>query len=260
MGHSVRTANVSARLLLPYLENRVSAQALCIARAGGWEPIPVPFIPPPHGGKGIHHRFYDQYTKLNIWALDKRGIERAVYLDADTIVRRNFDELFESPFNFAAVPDAYIDARGFPINFNAGVLAFRPSSAVLDVMKEKISSANFPLKQAEQSFLNLFFATNVVRLPYAYNANLSIKKRSPAMWEGLKHEMRIVHYTMTKPFLDDSPGLPKILTEKMTRKAIERSATRNDGEYAEEVGWWAKAFDRMMEEKGTELQVCYSSS
>lgn len=260
MGHSVRTANVSARLLLPYLENRVSAQALCIARAGGWEPIPVPFIPPPHNGKGIHRRFYDQYTKLNIWALDKQGIERAVYLDADTIVRRNFDELFESPFNFAAVPDVYIDARGFPINFNAGVLAFRPSSAVLGVMKEKISSADFPLKQAEQSFLNLFFATNVVRLPYAYNANLSIKKRSPAMWEGLKHEMRIVHYTMTKPFLDDSPGLPKILTEKMTRKAIQRSATQNDGEYAEEVRWWAKAFDSMMEEKGAELQVCYRSS
>ena len=34
-----------------------------------------------------------------------------------------------------------------------------------------------------------------MRLPYAYNANLAIKKRSLAPWDALKGEMRVVHYT-----------------------------------------------------------------
>jgi len=208
----------------------------------------VPFIPPPHDGKGIHHRFYDQYTKLNIWALDKLGIKQAVYLDADTLVRRNFDELFDTPFNFAAVPDVYGDARGFPINFNAGVLVFRPSSAVLETMKTQLEAAKFPLKQAEQSFLNLFFATNTLRLPYAYNANLAIKISSPAMWDGMKDEMRIVHYTLRKPFLDFGP-----LTEGEASNIV---TGQHNGIFAEEVEWWQRAYDQMTKDVGSEIDKC----
>ena len=53
----------------------------------------------------------------------------------------------------------------------------------------------YPLGEADQAFLNLYFASAVVRLPYAYNANLAIKKRSLAPWDALKGEMRVVHYT-----------------------------------------------------------------
>jgi inositol phosphorylceramide glucuronosyltransferase 1 len=253
----VQKANVTSRLLLAYLDGRVSSQALCIARAVGWEPIAVPFIPPPHNGRGIHYRFHDQYTKLNIWGLDKLGIEQAVYLDGDTLVRRNFDELFDTPFNFAAVPDMFGDKRGFIINFNAGVIAFRPSSAVLKVMKQQIETAKFPLDQAEQSFLNLFFATNVLRLPYAYNANLAIKGLSPAMWAGMKDEMRIVHYSLTKPFLNDhSESSPRILTEEMQREAISRAAEKDGGMFAEEVGWWHDSYNEMMKSVRGKFEGC----
>ena len=258
LGYSVQKANVTARLLLPYLEGRVSNQALCITRAVGWEPISVPFIPPPHNGEGIYHRFYDQYTKLNIWGLDKLGIEQAVYVDADTLVRRNFDELFNTPFNFAAVPDVYGDKRGFTVNFNAGVLAFRPSSAVLEVMKQRIETAEYPLDQAEQSFLNLFFSANVLRLPYAYNANLAIKRTSPAMWDGMKNEIRIVHYTLTKPFLDDHLELPpRILTEERLREVISEAAGQYGGMFEEEVGWWRESYDEMMKYTQGKVEGCH---
>lgn len=258
LGHSVRKANVTSRLLLAYLDDgRVSHQALCIARAVGWEPMAVPFILPPHNGKGIYYRFYDQYTKLNIWGLDKLGVEQAVYLDADTLVRRNFEELFETPFNFAAVPDVYGDKRGFTVNFNAGVIAFRPSSAVLDVMKQRIETATFPLDQAEQSFLNLFFSTNALRLPYAYNSNLAIKGVSPAMWAGMKDEMRIVHYTLTKPFLDGhSESSPKILTEERQREVISKAAAQDGGMFAEEVGWWRDSYNEMMQSVRGKIEEC----
>jgi inositol phosphorylceramide glucuronosyltransferase 1 len=239
VGHSTRSANVRARLILPYLGDRISQQALCIIRAVGWEPHAIPFIPPPHNGRGIHHRFKDQYTKLNIWSFDQLGIDSLVYLDADTLVRRNFDELFDSPFNFAAVPDVYGagDPRGFSITFNAGVLVLRPSTTVLRDMLQKIETADYPLKQAEQAFLNLYFGSKALRLSYAYNANLGIKSRSPALWKGLMNEMRIIHYTAVKPFLDDSRQQETILTPREQRAIIEQAANRESGLYADEIGW-----------------------
>ena len=77
-------------------------------------------------------------------------IERLVYLDADTLVQQNFDELFDSPFNFAAVPDMY-GTKGFAITFNTGVLALKPDSAVLE-NKQTFETADYPPGEADQSF------------------------------------------------------------------------------------------------------------
>ncbi|KAF7378369.1 Glycosyltransferase family 8 protein [Mycena sanguinolenta] len=229
-GYSARDANVTARLLLPYLENKVSERALCIARAVGWEPYPVPLIPPPRGGaKYVFPRFKEQYTKLHIWALDKKDVDSAVYIDADTLVLRNFDELFESPFNFAATPDVYCDRRGFSIMFNAGVLAFRPSSAVYEDMRRKMEIAQYPPGEAEQGFLNLYFAATAMHLPYIYNANLAIKDRSLTLWERLVPEMRIVHYTLVKPFLPDPDHSHEILTGDQITDAVVQAARSREG-------------------------------
>ena len=255
LGHSARHANVSARLILPYLDGRVSSRALCIARAVGWEPHAVPFIPPPHDGKGIYYRFKDVYTKLNLWSLDKMGIDRLVYLDADTLVRKNFDELFDIPFNFAAVPDVYGDNRGFAITFNTGVLVLRPDTTMLDDIKRKLETAEYPLGEADQAFLNLYFAGTGVRLPYAYNANLAIKKRSAALWEALKEEMRIVHYTLVKPFFPES-GFSKILTSEELGEAMARAENQYEGLYRDEIGWWRAAYERMMRDKGGVIDDC----
>ncbi|KAF8179583.1 glycosyltransferase family 8 protein [Mycena galopus ATCC 62051] len=257
-GYSARSANVTARLLLPYLEHKVSERALCIVRAVGWEPYPVPLISPPHGGKGVNQRYAEQYTKLNIWNLDQQGVDSAVYLDADTLVRRNFNELFEIPFNFGAVPDVYTgwDPRGFSIAFNAGVLAFRPSSTVFEDMHQKINTADYPLREAEQSFLNLYFGGTCVRLPYIYNANLAIKDRSPVLWERLADEMRIVHYTLVKPFLPDPRSSKDILTSEEISHAMNEAARWEGGRFREEIGWWEAVYRRMMEEHGQAIRQC----
>ncbi|KAF8881563.1 glycosyltransferase family 8 protein [Infundibulicybe gibba] len=260
LGHSTRSAGVSSRLILPYLEEKVSPQALCIARAVGWEPMTVPRISPPHGGKNIYFRFIDQYTKLNVWRLDKLGIESAVYLDADMLVRRNFEELFDSPFTFAAVPDVFLpgNPKGFTISFNAGMLVLRPSTEVFNLMASELETAEFPLGDAEQSFLNLFFGSKALRLPYSYNANLAIKTRSPAMWDGLKKDMRIIHYTLNKPFIEDFES-PQLLSETELRTVLAKAARRDGGLFTEEVGWWREAYDRMMGEVGDRINACYDT-
>ncbi|KAL4256295.1 Nucleotide-diphospho-sugar transferase [Pleurotus pulmonarius] len=256
LAHSIRTAKSSTRLILMYIDGQVSEEALCISRAAGWELLAVPRIAP-HGGKGVRTQFIDQYTKLHIWSLDTIGIERLVYLDADALVRRNLDELFRLPFNFAAVPDVYGpgDARGFSITFNAGVLAIHPSSRILGNMRKKAETARYPIQQAEQAFLNLYFGTKAARLPYMYNALIAIKKRNPAVWEELKYKLAIVHYTDHKPFLLDSQPSSKILTPEEMRLAMDEAKSRYEL-WSEEFGWWCTAYQKMMSDNAVKIEQC----
>ncbi|KAF8469902.1 nucleotide-diphospho-sugar transferase, partial [Gautieria morchelliformis] len=191
---------MNMRRILVYIPGSVSAGSLCLATAAGWTVHPVSRIAPPHHGKGVNRLYLDQYTKLNIWTLDSIGIKSLVYVDADTLVRRNFVELFTLPYNFAAVPDIYRDHPGFTVEFNAGVLFLRTSTAVFEDMLSKIGTARFPPSMAEQAFLNAYFGLQAMRLPYAYNANIAIKWRSPALWKAMVPDVCIVHYTLDKPF------------------------------------------------------------
>lgn len=59
------------------------------------------------------------FTKLHAWRLTR--FEKCVFLDADTLVLCNVDELFERE-EFSAAPDV-----GWPDCFNSGVFVFKPS-------------------------------------------------------------------------------------------------------------------------------------
>jgi hypothetical protein len=47
LGHSLQAVGTNARLILAYFPDRISARALCVAKAGGWELQPIDRIPPP---------------------------------------------------------------------------------------------------------------------------------------------------------------------------------------------------------------------
>jgi inositol phosphorylceramide glucuronosyltransferase 1 len=250
LGHSLTSANVSARRILLYLPDRISSRTICLASAAGWTLHPVPFIPPPHNGEGIFPHFSDQYTKLNIWTLDQQGVKSLVYLDADTLVRKNFDELFALPFNFAATPDVFTDIRGYTIGFNAGVLFIRPNTNVYTDMLSKLETANYPYKFAEQAFLNTYFAAQALRLPYAYNGNMIIKKRNPELWAALVADMRVVHYTVKKPFPT------KWLEPSDLEAFFHKRRKMSGGLWAEEMGWWQDSYREMTRELQDPLSQC----
>ncbi|KAI9743452.1 MAG: hypothetical protein M1818_002764 [Claussenomyces sp. TS43310] len=56
-----------------------------------------PLSPPPHNAPAslITSRFEDTWTKLRVFELHKHGFEKLVFLDADMLVLRNMDELFD---------------------------------------------------------------------------------------------------------------------------------------------------------------------
>ncbi|KAI0629422.1 nucleotide-diphospho-sugar transferase [Trametes polyzona] len=250
LGHTLNLANSSASRILLYLPEKISRRALCIASVSGWEPVPIERIAPPF--RGVHRHFLDQYSKLHLWTLDKRGIKSLVYVDADTIVRRSFDELFRLPYTFAAVPDVYASAEGYTTAFNAGVMFLRPDSALFADMVGKIATAHYPAEQAEQAFLNHYFGAEVLRLPYAYNANLAIKKRTPALWDGLREEMRVMHYTMAKPFLQgDYDEVPMDKLEKNAEKVARRKPA-----YREEIMEWLEQWQETRRTYSSKLAKC----
>lgn len=253
LGHSLRKTNTSASLIVLYLPDRISEEALCIATSSGFVAQQVSRIPPPRNGKGVHRHFLDQYTKLTLWTLDKIGIKSLVYLDADTLVRKNMDELFLSPWDFAAVPDIYLDSRGFTLGFNAGVMFVRPSSEVFQNMVDQISTAHYRSEDAEQSFLNHYYAAEAVRLPLAYNGNLAIKKRSPELWQGMLPELRLIHYTMVKPFLGQDYAKVSV---KDLDKHVEKMTKKRGGYYKREVQWWGEEWKETRETYQKELSLC----
>src|SRR5262249_36208978 len=62
-------------------------------------------------------------TKIHVWSLWEESIGKVVFLDADMLVLKGIDELFDRP-EFAAAPDA-----GWPDCFNSGLFVAVPSAA-----------------------------------------------------------------------------------------------------------------------------------
>ncbi|GJE99549.1 glycosyltransferase family 8 protein [Phanerochaete sordida] len=254
LGHSLRLTNTSARLIVLYLPAQVSPEALCLATATGFVPHAIARIPPPADGRGMNRHFRDQYSKLQLWTLDAlpEPVTRAVYLDSDTLALQNFDELFALPYALAAVPDVSA-AHGFTLAFNAGVLLLRPDSNLHDHMKDALALARFPPEFAEQAFLNQFFGADAARLPLAYNANLAVKQRAPAVWAALWPETRVLHYTVDKPFVaHDWRRVPLARVEERVRKA----ARARGGVFREEMLLWGRVWRDAQRVYGMRMQDC----
>ena len=126
------------------------------------------------------------------------------------------------------------------------------SRALFEDMVAKIASARYPAEQAEQAFLNLYFGAEAVRLPYAYNANLAIKGRTPALWEALQDEMRIMHFTMAKPFLQgDYAEVPLNQLERNAEKVA-----RKKPKYKREIVEWLEAWHETRRVYRSKIDKC----
>ncbi|XP_021937260.1 flocculation protein FLO11-like isoform X3 [Zootermopsis nevadensis] len=138
------------------------------------------------------------FTKLHCWRLTQ--YDKCVFLDADTLVLKNSDELFERD-ELSAAPDP-----GWPDCFNSGVFVYRPSLDTFnDLIKFALSKGSFD--GGDQGLLNLFFSDWATKdisrhLPFIYNmvstATYSYLPAYKQFGEGAK----IVHFIgSNKPWL-----------------------------------------------------------
>lgn len=175
-------------------------------------------------------RFAEVWTKLGVWGLTE--FERLVVLDADMLVVRDMDELFDLPLaegeiaachacrcnpnRIASYPDSWTpagcaytyleraaDGAEVPVPdpyFNGGTLVLEPDQAVLDALLGELASVAdlSAYVFAEQDFLNEHFRGRWVALPYVYNALKTLPFQHPGLWDDAA--VKNVHFIIDKPW------------------------------------------------------------
>lgn len=144
-------------------------------------------------------RFDNVFSKLRAWQLT--DVEKVVLLDADTLVLRNVDDLFERP-ELAAAPDFLM-----PDRFNSGVMVLEPSARTFQRMLDFPRDAE-NYDGGDQGFLNSFFAGWYAmpvahRLPAGDNLFHFIFQfihAHPGLRRTLERDARILHYAVQKPW------------------------------------------------------------
>ena len=154
--------------------------------------IDVPEIQNPNAGQRYQQRFQHTYSKLNVFRLE--FLDRVVYLDSDTVVRKNIDDLFAGE-GFAAAPDSGFD-RASSDEFNSGVFAFEPSSELFTRMLDAL--AGTPSRDGgDQGFLNSFLP-EWQRLGSEYNTTKRVFAHHPALYTD--QDVKVLHYVGNKPW------------------------------------------------------------
>jgi glycogenin glucosyltransferase len=130
------------------------------------------------------------FTKLHCWRLIQYS--KCVFLDADIIMVKNSDELFERP-EFSAAPDI-----GWPDFFNSGVFVFIPSlETYRNLLKFALTFGSFD--GGDQGLLNQYFHTwressAEHRLPFLYNVTTGAIYSYAAALKQHATDIKIVHF------------------------------------------------------------------
>lgn len=145
------------------------------------------------GRKPDFHTPLDNFTKLRLWEMTE--YERVVFIDADAIVLRNIDRLFEYP-EFSAAPNVYESLSDFH-RLNSGVFAARPSEATFASMLEGLDAPDAFWPRTDQTFLQSFFP-DWHGLPVFFNMLQYVWFNLPELWDW--KSVHLVHYQYEKPW------------------------------------------------------------
>merc|ERR550534_219988 len=130
------------------------------------------------------------FTKLHCWKLVQ--YTKCVFLDADTLVVQNSDELFDRE-EFSAAPDA-----GWPDCFNSGVFVFVPSHKTYEAIMA-LATTTGSFDGGDQGLLNTFFSDWATKdiskhLPFLYNMVASAYYSYLPAFKKFGSDVKIIHF------------------------------------------------------------------
>lgn len=146
------------------------------------------------GAKPPFHTPLDNFAKLRLWQLPH---DRAVFLDADTLVLRPIDRLFDYP-ELCAAPNVYESLADFH-RMNSGVFTARPDPATFDRLMGLLDAPGAHWPRTDQTFLQSAFP-GWHGLPVLDNLLQYVWLNLPALWSW--EDVRVVHYQYEKPWTD----------------------------------------------------------
>ncbi|XP_059767941.1 glycogenin-2 isoform X2 [Balaenoptera ricei] len=129
-------------------------------------------------------------TKLHCWTLTHYS--KCVFLDADTLVLSNIDELFNRT-EFSAAPDP-----GWPDCFNSGVFVFQPSLETHGLLLQHATDHG-SFDGADQGLLNSFFSSWSTadiqkHLPFIYNLSSNTAYTYSPAFKQFGSSAKVVHF------------------------------------------------------------------
>ncbi|EJD40171.1 nucleotide-diphospho-sugar transferase [Auricularia subglabra TFB-10046 SS5] len=212
--------DAAKHMLLLFIPGRLSNSSLSLLESAGWTLRPTERVPPPNPDRLPARNFMDTYTKMRLFELEDE-FDAIVHLDADMLVVRPFKEIWQFPVPLAAARDVRMGFGWLP-TINSGTLLLKPNRRLVKHMLEIAPTFRYDVIFAEQALLDAYWKRDMTILPYIYNGQLGIKRVFPQMWPLFEQDVRVVHYTGTKPWeWHEKPDMP-----------------------AERAQWWA-AWDKM---------------
>lgn len=154
------------------------------------------------------------FTKLHCWRLTQYS--KGVFMDADTMVLQNIDDLFNYE-EFSASPDP-----GWPDCFNSGVFVFRPNvDTYASLLQFAVNKGSFD--GGDQGLLNMYFsdwrtADIKKHLPFTYNCvSQAFYSYLPAVTH-FRNSIRVIHFIgPVKPWHHDvDPATGEVVPQKGT--------------------------------------------
>ena len=150
----------------------------------------APFL---KGGKPAFHTPLDNFAKLRLWQMAE--YDRVVFIDADAIVVRNIDRLFDYP-EFSAAPNVYETLADFH-RMNSGVFVAQPSDETFARMLDALDRPGVFWRRTDQTFLESFFP-DWHGLPVFCNLLQYVWLNLPELWDW--KSVRVIHYQYEKPW------------------------------------------------------------
>ncbi|KAF0884525.1 GLYG2 protein, partial [Crocuta crocuta] len=199
LGQSLRTQRATRKLAV-LITPQVSSRLRVILSKVFDEVIEVNLI---DSADYIHLAFLKRpelgvtLTKLHCWTLTHYS--KCVFLDADTLVLSNIDELFDRA-EFSAAPDP-----GWPDCFNSGVFVFQPSLETHGLLLRHATDHG-SFDGADQGLLNSFFSSWSTadihkHLPFIYNLSSNTAYTYSPAFKRFGSSAKIVHFLgPTKPW------------------------------------------------------------
>ena len=217
-------ASALPRYIMALETVRVERTTLTALAQVGWRVCSVPGIMPPHPSS--EPRFREQFAKLELLRFEQ--FDRVLYVDADVLALAPVAPILEVQMHDAVHLAATRDMRGTPYDwadtFNCGVMVLRPNATEYDRLIGMLQrdEVTYEFVMSEQGFLNqVYSGERAARLPFVDGANLVVMNEFKREWEEAFPRIRLLHYTMSKPWACQRAYMPACLPWLSTKAALE---------------------------------------
>jgi hypothetical protein len=199
-------------LIMMLAEKPLESRVRVYLESVGWRICQVSRIAP-RDEANTYGRFRDQFTKLNLWLATEYTAN--YYLDADTLIvsslvsntsASNFFNLhtrLNDKFRLGATRD--FREQSWHPSFNLGVFVLKPDSVEFArlIRLKNDPQFKFETTMSEQGFLNVVYEKQWFDIGFENNANLVVYKRANEYWRDRSNAIRVIHFTMVKPWSCD---------------------------------------------------------